>query len=130
MNQEFYILNGSVLPYLRMELINDGRYDFMKRDIINKSLQDAKITFSMKNVETGQLKVSNAECDVVLAETNGCEEQYVIEYRWKKRDTKEKGIFKGWFTIEFNGNLTEENVDFPQGTLIMPIAEELLIIVK
>ena len=49
--QEFYIINGSTVPYLRMELINDGRTDFLKNDIINKSLQDAKVTFSMENID-------------------------------------------------------------------------------
>jgi hypothetical protein len=130
MNQEFYIIAGSTVPYLRMELINDGRTDFLKSDIINKALQDATVKFSMKNTDTGVLKVSNAQCDVVLAETEGCEEKYIIEYRWKERDTKESGIYDGWFTIDFHGNITEEGVDYPQGRLIMPISEDLKIIVK
>lgn len=128
--QEFYIINGATVPYLRMELINDGRTDYIKTDVINKSLQDAVVKFSMKNTETGVLKISNAPCNVVLAKTEGCEEKYVIEYQWKERDTKEKGIYQGWFTINFNGNLTEENVDFPQGKLIVPISEDLMIIIK
>jgi hypothetical protein len=128
--QEFYIINGATVPYLRMELINDGRTDYIKTDIINKSLQDAVVKFSMKNTETGVLKISNAPCNVVLAKTEGCEEKYVIEYQWKERDTKEKGVYQGWFTINFNGNLTEENVDFPQGKLIVPISEDLMIYIK
>ena len=92
MNQEFYIIKGATVPYLRMELINDGRTDFLKSDIINKSLQDATVKFSMKNTDTDILKISNAPCNVVLAKTDGCEEKYVIEYRWKERDTKESGI--------------------------------------
>lgn len=128
--QEFYIINGSTVPYLRMELINDGRTDFLKNDIINKSLQDAKVTFSMKNIDNGILKVSNAPCDIVLAKTDGCEEKYVIEYRWKERDTKDRGVYKGWFTIIFNGNITEYGVDFPKGKLKMPISEDLYIYIK
>ena len=128
--QEFYIIQGSTLPYLRMELINDGRTDYMKTDIINKSLQNATVKFSMKNTETGVLKVSNALCNIALAKTDGCEEKYVIEYQWKERDTKEKGIYQGWFTIDFSENLLEENVDFPQGRLIVPISEDLMIFVK
>ena len=128
--QEFYIINGSTIPYLRMELINDGRTDFLKNDIINKSLQDAKVTFSMENIDNGILKVSNAPCDIVLAKTDGCEEKYVIEYRWKERDTKDRGIYKGWFTIIFNGNITEYGVDFPKGKLKMPISEDLYIYIK
>lgn len=130
MNQEFYIIKGATVPYLRMELINDGRTDFLKSDIINKSLQDATVKFSMKNTDTDVLKISNAPCNVVLAKTDGCEEKYVIEYRWKERDTKESGIYQGWFTIDFHGNITEEGVDFPEGKLIVPISENLIIYVK
>lgn len=130
MNQEFYIIKGATVPYLRMELINDGRTDFFKSDIINKSLQDTTVKFSMKNTDTDVLKISNAPCNVVLAKTDGCEEKYVIEYRWKERDTKESGIYQGWFTIDFHGNITEEGVDFPEGKLIVPISENLIIFVK
>jgi hypothetical protein len=66
----------------------------------------------------------------VLAETDGCEEKYIIEYRWKERDTKESGIYNGWFTIDFHGNITEEGVDYPVGRLKMPISEDLKIYVK
>ena len=130
MTQEFYINSGSILPVLRLELINDGRYDYMKSDVIGKALQDAKVTFTMKNVDTEILKISNAKCNIVLAEDTGCEEKYVIEYRWKERDTKEKGIYQGWFTIDFNGNISEEGVSFPEGRMITPISEDLIIYIK
>lgn len=130
MNQEFYINKGSVLPVLRMTLINDGRYDYLKSDVMGKALQDAKVTFSMRNVDTDILKISNAKCNIVLAEDTGCEEIYVIEYKWKERDTKEEGIFKGQFTIDFNGNISEEGVVFPEGRMIMPISEDLIIYIK
>ena len=64
MTQEFFINKNSTLPVLRMELINDGRYDFLKSDVMGKALQDSVITFSMRNVDTDILKVSNAKCDV------------------------------------------------------------------
>lgn len=130
MTQEFYINSGSILPILRMELINDGRYDFLKSDVIGKALQDSTISFTMKNTDTDILKISNAKCNIVLAENTGCEEKYVIEYKWKERDTKEKGIFQGWFTINFNGNISEEGVSFPEGKMIMPISEDLIIYIK
>lgn len=130
MTQEFFINKNSTLPVLRMELINDGRYDFLKSDVMGKALQDSVITFSMRNVDTDILKVSNAKCDLMLAEQTGCEEKYVIEYKWKERDTKESGIYKGQFTIKFNGNIKEEGVTFPEGTLIMPISEDLIIYIK
>ena len=130
MTQEFYINKGSVLPVLRMSLIEDGRFDYMKTDIISKAIQDATVTFSMRNVDTDILKISNAKCNILLAEDTGCEEKYVIEYKWKERDTREEGVFKGQFTINFNGNITEEGVIFPEGKLIMPISEDLIIYIK
>jgi hypothetical protein len=44
--------------------------------------------------------------------------------------SRESGIYNGWFTIDFHGNLTEEGVDYPEGRLIMPISEDLKIYVK
>ena len=130
MTQDFYINNNTTLPLLRMELMNDGRYDFYRSDVINKALQDAVIAFSMKNVDSGLWKISNAPCNLMLGDSNGCEERYLIEYQWKPRDTKEPGIYQGFFTISFNGNISEYGVDFPQGKLIMPISEDLIIHIK
>ena len=127
MVQEFYINSGAVLPVLRMELINDGRCDYNK---IYDAIQDADITFSMKDSETGILKISKAEAEAVLAETNGCEEKYVIQYKWTERDTRKPGIYTGWFDIKFKGDLREAGVTFPEGKLIVPIQEELMIYIK
>ena len=127
MIQEFYINTGATLPVLRMELINDGRYDF---DKFYNAIQNADITFSMKDVETGILKISKAKANTVLAETGGCEEKYVIEYDWTERDTKYPGIYKGWFEIVFNRDLVEDGICFPDGKLIVPIQESLMIYVK
>lgn len=127
MVQEFYINAHATLPVLRMELINDGRYDF---DKFYDAVQDADITFSMKDAETDILKVSKAPTKLMLAEDGGCEEKYVIEYDWTERDTKVPGIYKGWFEIKFRGNITQAGTNFPVGKLIMPIQEDLMIYVK
>lgn len=130
MTQEFYINQNSTLPYLRMELIDDGRYDFGKENTINKAVQDADITFSMCDRDTGEYKILNAEANIVLAKTDSCEERYVLEYQWKPRDVKKCGIFLGQFKIHFNGNIKEEGVRFPIGDLIIPIQEDLIIYIK
>ena len=127
MEQEFFILQGSVLPYLRMELINDGRYTF---DKFYNAIQNADVTFSMKNVDTDILKVSNAKCDILQVEDGGCEEKYIIQYAWKKRDTNEKGKFEGTFKINFLGGLTEDGVSYPEGILGVPIYQNLSIYIK
>ena len=125
---EFIIKKGSVNPVLRMELIKDGRYDF-KKSMIDNAIQDSVVKFYMKDVETGLLKVAKADADIVLAQEEGCEEKYILQYKWKERDTKKEGISEGWFEINFNGNLKEEGVDYPSGKMIVPIQEKLQIII-
>ena len=125
----FTIRQGSVNPVLRMELIKDGRYDF-KKSMIENAIQDSVVKFYMKDSETGLLKVAKADADVVLAQEEGCEEKYILQYKWKERDTKKEGIYEGWFEIDFNGNLTEEGVDYPSGKMRVPIQEDLIIYVK
>ena len=127
--QEFFIIKGSVNPALVMELINDGRYDFQK-SLINDALQDSVVTFSMANEETGLLKVAKAKADIVLADEESCQERYLLRYKWKERDVAEKGFFKGWFEIKFNGDLSQSGVEFPEGNLKVPIEEQLRIIIK
>ena len=125
---EFIIKKGSVNPVLRMELIKDGRYDF-KKAMIDNAIQDSVVKFYMKDVETGLLKVAKADADIVLAQEEGCEEKYILQYKWKERDTKKEGMYEGWFEINFNGNLKEEGVDYPSGKMIVPIQEKLQIII-
>lgn len=128
MAQEFFIRKGSVNPVLRMELIKDGRYDF-KKAMIDNAIQDSVVKFYMKDVETGLLKVAKADADIVLAQEEGCEEKYILQYKWKERDTKKEGTYEGWFEINFNGNLKEEGVDYPSGKMIVPIQEKLQIVI-
>lgn len=127
--QEFFILKGSLNPVLEMELINDGRYDFQK-SLLNDALQDSVVTFNMKDEETGILKVAKAKANIVLAEDDSCQERYVLQYKWNKRDVSKEGVYKGWFEITFNGNITSEGIEYPTGNLIVPIEEDLRIIVK
>lgn len=125
--QEFYIKSNSELPILSMELIYDGRSDFNK---FHDAIQNADITFTMTNIDTNVVKVANAPCYIKRKEGNGCVEEYLICYQWKKRDTKEKGVYKGEFSIKFSDNLKGESTTFPSGELNMPIREDLMIIVE
>lgn len=127
--QEFFLIQGSVNPALVMELINDGRYDFQK-SLINDALQDSVVTFSMANEETGLLKVAKQKAEIVMADEESCQERYLLRYKWKERDVKEPGFYKGWFEIKFNGDLTQSGVEFPEGNLKVPIEEQLRIVIK
>ena len=124
--QEFHINQNSELPILSMELILDGRHDFNK---FWDAIQDAKITFTMINADTNVIKIANAPCYIKEKESDGCTTQFVICYNWKKRDTRDVGVYKGIFTIHFNGNITSETKTYPSGDLIAPIREELIIVI-
>ncbi len=126
--QYHYINQGSELPYLRMELVNDGKFEFMKSGKFGKAIQNADVTFSMWD-ENDVLRISDAPCNIIQAE-NGCEDFYIIEYQFSKRDTKKKGKFKGQFKIDFHGDLYEEGVNYPEALLIMPIYEDVCVMVK
>lgn len=124
----FTINKNAELPLLRMELINDGRDNFWK---IYLALQAANgVTFTMWNKETGIYKIAKAPAEIVYDEHSGCEERYIIQYRWKKRDTDECGRYIGQFTINFDDNIVMDGVTFPKGDLIVPISEDLYITVN
>lgn len=127
--QQFFIRQYSVNPVLEMELINDGRYDFQK-SLINDALQDSLVTFSMIEKESGLLRVAKAPCNIVLADEESCEERYILQYKWEPRDVSQKGVYKGWFEITFNGNLSSgDEIDYPKNNLIVPVEEDLEIFV-
>lgn len=124
--QEFYINKDSLLPTLRIELIEDGRHDYNK---MYEMLQNSSITFTMVNRDTGVTKIAKAPAYIKARENGGCVEQYVICYDWKKRDINEEGNYIGKFNIEF-GDIKNDEYTYPSGNLIVPIREDLLIIVK
>ena len=124
MAQFFFIKQGSTLPSLRMELIEDGRHDYNK---LWECIQNADITFTMVNADTNVTKVAKAKAYIKLRENDDCTEQYVICYDWKARDTKEAGTYIGTFEITFNGDIKNDEYTYPSGILNMPIREQLMI---
>lgn len=121
--QEFYINQNSVLPQLRMDLIDDGRHSFWK---FHDAIQNANITFTMVNIETGITKIAKSPAYAKRRDIDSCDDQYCICYDWKERDTKEAGIYKGIFEITF-GEIKNDDFKYPTGLLKMPIREELMI---
>ena len=122
--QQFNIVQNATLPYLEMEVINDGRHNF---DKIYIALQAADVTFNMIDNNNGIKKIVNKKCNIVPIEDNGCIEKVKVQYQWNKNDTKEKGQFKGYFKVTFKDTIVMEDTIFPKGDLIVPIAEELII---
>lgn len=125
--QEFFINKNSLNPVLRMELITDDKYEYKKNLLFNHSIQNADVTFSMRNISNGILKISKANAEIVTVSDCECEPNFILQYTWKKRDINEEGSFKGWFEINFKGDLFEEGVEHLTGNLIIPIEEELII---
>ena len=125
--QQFVINKNSTLPYLEMEAVQDGRHTYKK---LYLALQSATVTFSMTNMETGVKKIANAPCYILPINDETCEERFKIQYRWNKRDTSEAGTYIGQFKIKFENEITIEDMTFPKGELIVPIAEELQIVVN
>ena len=122
--QQFNIVQNATLPYLEMEVINDGRHNF---DKIYIALQAADVTCNMIDNNNGIKRIVNKKCNIVPIEDNGCIEKVKVQYQWNKNDTKEKGQFKGYFKVTFKDNIVMEDITFPKGDLIVPIAEELII---
>lgn len=128
MSQYFEINKNATLPLLRMELNNDGRSEYRKAYL---ALQGADgVTFSMWNKDTGIYKIANEPAEIVYDEYSGCEERYILQYKWKKRDTDETGVYIGQFKIIFSDDIVMDGVTFPSGELIVPIQEILEIYVN
>jgi len=117
--QEFYINKNSTLPLLKMELLCDGRTDFNK---FYQMIQNSIITFSMEDINTGVIKVAN-EPALVLPKETSHNDEYLVCYKWRPRDTKVSGKYIGKFKIEFGE-------EYGGGTLIVPIQEQLIIYIQ
>lgn len=116
---DFFINKNATLPLLVMELISDGRNDYKA---FHELIQNANITFSMTDVETGIRKISKVDASCLLKEcVDDCPEEYYVIYQWRAKDTNRVGTYKGEFTFEFLDG---------SGTLIAPVRDELVIHIR
>jgi len=114
---DFFINKNATLPILKLELINDGRNDYKQ---FHESIQNATITFSMSEIETGNKKIGNKPALCLVKETNvdSIDEEYYLGYQFSEKETKKSGTYIGTFTLTFEDG---------SGKLIVPIREELKI---
>jgi hypothetical protein len=116
---DFFIKQNATLPYLELELIEDGYGD--RSDFYDK-LQNALVTFSMESVEGCVRKIICRPMQVIEDDCgkncSNCQKKYKIVYPWRARDTSEKGRFLGNVEIDFLDGC---------GKLIVPIRESLYI---
>lgn len=122
--KQFNINKDATLPYLEIEPVMNGRNTFCK---LYEALQNADISFSMKNIDTGIWKIANAQANIVNSTEQGCEDRFKIQYRWKTRDTKEAGRYLAQFKIKFLNDIVSGDTIFPKGELIVPIYEDIIV---
>tara|TARA_R110000796_G_scaffold61077_4_gene141442 strand:+ start:1082 stop:1456 length:375 start_codon:yes stop_codon:yes gene_type:complete len=113
----FHINKNATLPILNMELIKDGRYTYRE---FNDKVQNAKIYFTMANVDTGVKVVGKKAAKLTIkTQYNGCkDEEYYLTYQFTNKETSRSGTYVGSFILEFLDGT---------GTIIVPIREELYI---
>ena len=114
---EFFIRKDSLTPVLKMQLVQDGRNDFMD---FHEKLANSSIYFSMKDIKTGIPKLINKPASIVAKQTisPNAPTEYYIFYKWTKKDVNKEGRFEGQFIIYFHDDGSE---------LIAPIRENLYI---
>lgn len=119
---DFYIKKNATLPLLKMQVVKDGRSEYQS---FMDSLADATITFTMINEATGIPKIVSKPAYIV--ELTGLDlnapPEYYVYYRFTQRDTNTVGRYVGQFAIKYNQAL----LGGPQGTLIVPLRDELYI---
>lgn len=115
---DFFINKNATLPILKMQVVQDGRSDFMS---FMESLEFSSIYFSMSDVKTGIAKISSSPAAIVplISNTPGAPVEYYIYYQFKSRDTNRVGRYQGQFLIKND-----------EGNLILPLREELYINVQ
>ena len=105
------------MPYLELELIQDGMYDENKPV---DQLQNAVATFSMTNTKCGTKSIICKPIEIVedCNECTNCFPKYHLVYKFMPRDTRKKGRYEGTIEIDFLDGC---------GKLIVPIHEKLYI---
>lgn len=133
----FYIKQNATLPELLLMPFRDGRYDYLGGKIVKldstesindiaEKLANSSVTFSMRDVETGMLKVANAEAEFVLYESREDTniKQLLLKYQFTSSDTNREGTYLGEFKIDI---LDTNQNNLKTGELIVPIKNELYI---
>jgi hypothetical protein len=112
---EFFIKKGATLPVLKMQIVKDGRNDFRS---FMEELENATITFSMRDEGTGVLKIASKRAYITekFFDNPDAPTEYYIYYQFTTSDTAKVGRFVGEFSVTTS-----------QGQLIVPIRENLYI---
>jgi hypothetical protein len=115
---EFFIKQNATLPVLKMQIVKDGRSDYV---VFMDQLEVSTIYFSMINTANGIPKVVSALANIVektFAEP-GTPVEYYVYFQFTSTMTNTPGRYVGQFLIKND-----------EGNLILPIREELYINVQ
>lgn len=93
---DFYIKQNSTLPFIQIEIFDDGRSDFRKTLEIFTA---TTVTFSMYNEDTGIYKIIDSPAQIVSYNNPSGKKTYAIRYQFSKRDTSKHGSFIGEFKV-------------------------------
>ena len=115
--QHFFIKKGATLPYLVVELIEDG---FNHDTEFNEKIVNATITFTMVEKSSCLPRIKCGETELIRVDNceDNCFPKYYILYRWVVRDTRKAGTYVGHFDIDFLDGC---------GKLIAPVRDEICI---
>ena len=94
------------MPYLVMEF-DYKQYASHEFEDFYKRLENSNILFTMTNIEKCYTKIKCKPAllyEVTKCIDESCPKQYVIIYKFEKKDTSKKGIFEGMFEIIFLDN--------------------------
>ena len=115
---EFFIKQNATLPVLKMQIVKDGRSDYV---VFMDQLEVSTIYFSMINTANGIPKVVSAPAnmgEITFAEP-GTPVEYYVYFQFTSTMTNTPGRYVGQFLIKND-----------EGNLILPIREELYINVQ
>lgn len=115
---EFFIKKNATLPVLKMQVVKDGRADYMR---FMQEIEKSTIYFSMVDTQTGIPKISSKQAgfvEKIILDPNAPTEYYIY-YQFSKNDTNKVGRYEGQFMLK-----TED------GVLILPLRETLYINVQ
>jgi hypothetical protein len=111
---EFFIKQNATLPALKLQIVNNGRYDF---DKLMNLFQVSNIYFYLIDANTGIKIVANSKADIISnVPYEGADTEYFVYYKFNSRTTKKPGRYIAQFSINSN-----------QGDLILPIKDKLYI---
>ena len=114
---EFFINQNSTMPYLELELLQDGFHD--KNKFVDE-IQNAIVNFSMQKTDCGTKAIICRPMDIEdnCNQCDNCAPKFTLIYKFRARDTKRKGRYQAKIEIDFLDGC---------GKLIVPIHEKLYI---